>query len=73
MDVVTGVEEAQARVRSTRREPFVLRGFELGDCLRKWTDTEYLQRAVGHKPVKIHVASADAGRMDFLNKNFLYR
>ncbi|CAE1259505.1 TYW5 [Acanthosepion pharaonis] len=53
-----------------KRRPVVLRGFDIGDCVEKWT-TEYLIANAGNKQVNVHVSSTH--QMDFINKNFLYR
>ena len=53
-----------------KREPFILRGFDLGPCLSKW-NPQYLSSLIKDKSVKIHVSSQS--NMDFINKNFLYR
>jgi hypothetical protein len=53
-----------------KREPFVLRGFDLGECVNKWS-VAYLSRVVKDKQVKIHVSAVS--EMDFLKKNFIYR
>jgi hypothetical protein len=53
------------------REPAVIRGLVLGDCLSLWRDPEYLMKKGGDKEVSVHVSTED--RMDFINKNFVYR
>jgi tRNA wybutosine-synthesizing protein 5 len=53
-----------------KRCPVILRGNDIGPCIRKWTP-EYLSKAVGNKPVKIHVS--ESGQMNFLTKNFAYK
>jgi tRNA wybutosine-synthesizing protein 5 len=53
-----------------KREPFILRDFDLGPCLNKWS-VDYLKKQIGQKSVKIHVSAVSD--MDFLRKNFLYR
>ncbi|KAI8776077.1 tRNA wybutosine-synthesizing protein 5 isoform X1 [Biomphalaria glabrata] len=53
-----------------KREPVILRGLDIGECLRKWTPS-YLASHGGTQEVKVHVSSST--QMDFINKNFLYR
>lgn len=53
-----------------KRKPVVLRGFDIGECVGKWTP-EYLTANAEDKPVNVHVSSTP--QMDFINKNFLYR
>lgn len=53
------------------REPAVIRGLVLGECLSLWRDPEYLMKKGGDKEVSVHVSTED--RMDFINKNFVYR
>lgn len=53
-----------------KRSPALLRGLDIGDCLKKWS-IEYLCGCVGSRPVKIHVS--ESGQMDFLTKNFCYK
>mmetsp|Transcript_16549 Transcript_16549/g.41848 ORF Transcript_16549/g.41848 Transcript_16549/m.41848 type:complete len:426 (+) Transcript_16549:147-1424(+) len=52
------------------REPVVLRGLLIGQCLGLW-NADYLMDKGGDKDVSVHV-SAEA-RMDFVSKNFAYR
>ncbi|XP_028925676.1 tRNA wybutosine-synthesizing protein 5 isoform X1 [Ornithorhynchus anatinus] len=54
-----------------QRKPVVLRGLELGPCTTRWTAPDYLCRAGGRVPVKIHVSAGP--QMDFISKNFVYR
>ena len=53
-----------------KREPFILKNFDLGPCVQKWS-VDYLKSVVKDKQVKIHVSSVSD--MDFLKKNFIYR
>uniref|UniRef100_UPI00358F59CE tRNA wybutosine-synthesizing protein 5 isoform X2 n=1 Tax=Myxine glutinosa TaxID=7769 RepID=UPI00358F59CE len=53
-----------------KRQPAVLRGFDLGLCMQCW-NVDYLREKVGERPVKVHVAPSPF--MDFLHKNFAYR
>ncbi|XP_059156601.1 tRNA wybutosine-synthesizing protein 5-like [Physella acuta] len=53
-----------------KREPVILRGINIGECIHKWT-LEYLASHGGHQEVKVHVSSSC--QMDFIRKNFLYR
>lgn len=62
-------EEFIEQIQS-KRKPVVIRGLVIGDCSKKW-NPEYLINHIGHLEAKIHV-STDS-RMDFLNKNFLYK
>ena len=55
---------------NTKREPFILKNFDLGPCVQKWS-VDYLKSVVKDKQVKIHVSSVS--NMDFLKKNFIYR
>ena len=52
------------------QKPAVLKGLDLGPCMKKW-DVKYLQDVDIDSEVKIHVSKED--KMDFINKNFLYR
>ncbi|KAL1123505.1 hypothetical protein AAG570_002583 [Ranatra chinensis] len=62
--------EDLTRRTSESRQPLVIANVPLGPCLAKW-EPHYLARAVGDRPVKVHVSSTPA--MDFLAKNFLYK
>ncbi len=54
-----------------QRRPVVLRGLQLGPCVHKWTDPDYLVANVPDDlKVKVHVTK-DAN-MDFRAKNFRY-
>jgi tRNA wybutosine-synthesizing protein 5 len=53
-----------------KREPALLRGVDIGECISKWT-TEYLCEKIGNVNVKVHVSSSPL--MNFINKNFLYK
>ncbi|XP_046399477.1 tRNA wybutosine-synthesizing protein 5-like [Ischnura elegans] len=55
---------------SFRREPAILRGANVGECVKVWSP-EYLARKVGNLPVKIHVSPTP--KMDFIRKNFMYK
>jgi tRNA wybutosine-synthesizing protein 5 len=55
---------------STKDCPVILEGLNWGSCSEKWDDVEYLARAVGPSPVKIHVSSERD--LDFVSKNFAY-
>jgi hypothetical protein len=55
---------------NSKREPFILKNFDLGPCVQKWS-VDYLKSVVKDKQVKIHVSSVSD--MDFLKKNFIYR
>lgn len=55
---------------SIKREPALLRGTDIGECTTKWT-TEYLSEKIGALDVKVHVSQH--ARLDFVNKNFLYK
>ncbi len=65
----SSVSEALELIGS-KREPFVLKNFNLGPCVQKWT-VDYLKSVVKDKQVKIHVSSVS--NMDFIKKNFIYR
>ncbi|CAG5865888.1 tRNA wybutosine-synthesizing protein 5 [Menidia menidia] len=52
------------------RRPALLRGVNLGECLKKWT-VEYISQKGGKREVKIHVSTVP--QMDFLRKNFVYK
>ena len=69
LESVDNVSDALELIR-TKREPFILKNFDLGPCKQKWT-VDYLQNIVKDKQVKIHVSSVS--NMDFLKKNFVYR
>ena len=53
-----------------KREPAVLRGLNLGSAVDKWT-AKYLAESGRGRLVKVHVCPTP--RMDFINKNFVYR
>ncbi len=54
------------------RSPAVLRGVDVGPCVARWGDPEYLASKVGAgSTAKVHVARER--NMDFRAKNFLYR
>ncbi|XP_066991715.2 tRNA wybutosine-synthesizing protein 5 [Anabrus simplex] len=53
-----------------KRKPALLRGVNIGSCTAKWT-VDYLCEKVGGVDVKVHVA--ENPKMDFLNKNFVYK
>ncbi len=55
-----------------RRRPAVLRGLDLGPCLQRWKNPEYLCSRVGKDHVaRVHVTTQT--NMDFRGKNFKYR
>ena len=66
---VTNLSDASSLI-NIQREPFILKDFDLGPCLHKWS-VDYLANVIKDKQVKIHVSSVS--NMDFLKKNFLYR
>lgn len=63
-------EETFTQAISSQRKPAVLKGLEFGDAINLW-NADYLAKAVGSSPVKIHVSPV--AQMDFLKKNFLYK
>ena len=67
--IITELTEAQEYIDNIR-EPFLLRNYDIGPCVEKWT-IEYLKEVVGSKEVKIHVSSVSD--MNFIKKNFIYR
>ena len=69
VEEILGISEALELIK-TKREPFILKNYNLGPCMQKWT-VDYLKSVVKDKQVKIHVSSVS--NMDFLKKNFLYR
>ena len=55
------------------REPAVLRGFNVGSCIEKWRNPDYLIEKIGNMEAKIHqLKKEDADKMDFRVKNFKY-
>ena len=69
VDECKSLNEAVELINS-KREPFILKNFDLGPCVQKWS-VDYLKSVVKDKQVKIHVSSVSD--MDFLKKNFIYR
>lgn len=68
-------EELREVLRNVKadRKPAVLRGLDLGPCVERWRDPEYLMSKVpADRTVSVHVTS-DPGRMSFTAKNFEYR
>ncbi|XP_060085861.1 tRNA wybutosine-synthesizing protein 5-like [Ylistrum balloti] len=53
-----------------KRQPVILRGVNIGQCVDKWRSVNYLTTQGGEMPVKIHVSATP--QMDFINKNFSY-
>lgn len=51
------------------RHPIVIRGIDIGNCSRNWTN-DYLKRVAGEKKVKIH--RSPTHQLDFRSKNFVY-
>lgn len=68
--VLTGVPEEIVRLKMTDRKPLLIRNWDIGSCVKDWT-SEYVSNKVGSEPVKIHVAKDE--KMDFINKNFIYK
>lgn len=52
-----------------KRIPVILRNFNIGSCIDKWT-LDYLSDQIKEQ-VKVHVSTQK--RMDFIRKNFVYR
>ena len=52
------------------RKPCVIHGLDIGPARSLWT-AEYLGAKCGTREVKVHVCPTN--RMDFINKNFVYR
>ncbi|CAF0715070.1 unnamed protein product [Brachionus calyciflorus] len=67
--ILFNLEEAKNWIE-TKREPFILKNFDYGPCLKKW-NVDYLSQKAENRLVKIHVSTAS--EMDFINKNFIYR
>ncbi len=71
VEVVTDLVEAKTLI-ATKREPFILRGFDIGECTRKWSNSNYLPETVNqNKQVRVHVSPVND--MNFIKKNFVYR
>ncbi|CAG7827609.1 unnamed protein product [Allacma fusca] len=71
IDIITldSAQSVDEDVICGREEPVVIRGFNLGDCLTKWTP-EYLRAKGSDKLVKVH--RSPYKRLDFRRKNFAY-
>lgn len=52
------------------RRPCLIHGVDIGPAQSLWT-AEYLATKCGAREVKVHVCPCE--RMDFLNKNFVYK
>lgn len=62
--------EFQALTAHFSRAPLILRGIDIGPCLKNWTLPHLLSSPEAEKKVKVH-RSRDF-RLDFLKKNFTY-
>lgn len=52
------------------RSPLIIKKWDIGPCVDKW-NWDYVSKQVGSEPVKVHVSKSQ--KMDFINKNFLYK
>lgn len=52
------------------RIPVIMRGMDIGDAPEKWTP-EYLSSVIKDLPITVHVSPVT--KMDFVQKNFLYK
>jgi len=69
LEIVSDLSMAKECIKE-KRQPFILRGLDIGECTTKWT-VEYLKSVGKDQQVKVHVSPCE--NMDFINKNFLYR
>lgn len=70
IDVIENPSNESFQSTYVKRQPAVLKGFDIGPCSEKWIP-EYLAEKGGDREVKIHVSKT--AQMDFINKNFIYR
>lgn len=61
---------ADFRLIMAKRQPVIMRGSHIGDCVTKWS-SQYLKSKIGiDRDVSVHAATAR--NMDFQQKNFTY-
>ena len=66
---VSSPEDFQTFVYASRR-PCLLKGLDIGRAPSLWT-ADYLCERCGERSVRVHVTPEP--RMDFINRNFIYR
>lgn len=70
---VTKVENLDSAIfkafHETRR-PVILRGYDVGPCIKKWTPEYLISKCPEAKKVKVHKSKEK--RLDFRRKNFVY-
>ncbi|OWF51395.1 tRNA wybutosine-synthesizing protein 5-like [Mizuhopecten yessoensis] len=72
LDVVSGLDVSTFTEEIyPKRQPVILRGVDIGQCVDKWRSVNYLTTQGGQMPVKIHVSATP--QMDFIKKNFSYK
>lgn len=55
-------------------KPVIFRGVDLGPCVERWCDPEYLKEAEGGTVASVHVSHNKGGHMlDFVRKNFAFK
>ena len=55
------------------REPAILRKYDIGACVSKWQNSDYLKSKLTGKKAKIHIVDKNqVDKMDFKSKNFKY-
>lgn len=70
LDVIENSSVEEVKIKILSRKPFIIKNWDIGPCVHKWT-YKYVASKVGNQLVKIHVC--ENSKMDFLNKNFLYK